>query len=282
MANTESRSTSTFLVSDRDGYRRLRQLLTGTQGVGSITRPGRALEQVRELRADQYGLRTMLKVEGIEIKFEIVLEARIALENPGPADHIHGVATLTPLDMAASKLLALSDRWRDDAVFSRDLIDLAMMAPPRKLLRQAIDKARGAYGDSIESDLAKAVEDLRTRPHRLDDCMQAMQMTGVSKAMLWSRIKGLAPQAGMPAARRLVTQVGAPCVAGGRGSSDDSPLRGPGPGGPGPPAVRFAFKRLSNPTPPAPGAHERTAPHEGPRRRGEPRHRRAPPARDSI
>ena len=39
--------------------------------------------------------------------------------------------------MATSKLLANSDRGGDDGVFSRDLIDLAMMAPGLALLRQA-------------------------------------------------------------------------------------------------------------------------------------------------
>jgi hypothetical protein len=150
------------------------------------------LNQVREMRADQYGIRTMLRVDDVEIKFEIVLEGRIELESPGEADRLCGVATLTPLDMITSKLLANSDRWRDDAVLSRDLIDLAMMAPQKKLLRLAIDKAKGAYGDSVESDLAKAIADLRERPHRLDHCMNSMRMTGVSKAVLWTRIKALA------------------------------------------------------------------------------------------
>ena len=68
-----------------------------------------------------------------------------------------------------------------------------MMAPPRKLLRLAVDKAKGAYGASIEDDLAKAVQELRERPHRLDRCMQAMRMTTVSKAVLWTRIKALLP-----------------------------------------------------------------------------------------
>ena len=93
--------------------------------------------------------------------------------------------------MATSKLLANSDRWRDDAVMSRDLIDLAMMAPPKALLKQAMAKAQGAYGDSVPADLATAVEDLRARPHRLDQCMQAMAMTTVSKAALWARIRAL-------------------------------------------------------------------------------------------
>ena len=180
-----------FLVSNKGGYRQLRQLLTGQSGIQAITRPGMALNQVREMRADQYGVRTMLRVDDTQIKFEIVLEGRIALDPPTVDDRICGVATLTPLDMVASKLLANSDRWRDDAVLSRDLIDLAMMAPPKKSLRLAIDKAKAAYGDCIETDLAKAIQDLRERPHRLDHCMQAMHMTTVSKAVLWTRIKAL-------------------------------------------------------------------------------------------
>ena len=168
-----------FLVSDRNGYRALRQLIGGTGGLRAIARAGRTLDQVRDVRADQYGLRTAVRVDGVDVKLEIVLEARITLDPPGADDQIRGVATLTPLDLAASKLLANSDRWADDAVFSRDLIDLAMMEPSKPLLKAAIDKARGAYGDSIENDLRKAIEALRARPHRLDQCMEAMQMRGV-------------------------------------------------------------------------------------------------------
>ena len=182
-----------FLVSRVDGYRQLRQRLMGPDGLRAITRPGEVLNPSREMRADQYGVRTLLQVEGADIKLEIVLEARIELEAPGPDDRLCGVATLTPLDMATSKLLANSDRWRDDAVLSRDLIDLAMMAPPKKLLRRALDKARAAYGDNVVADLAKAIENLRERPHRLDICMKAMAMTTVSKAALWSRIRALVP-----------------------------------------------------------------------------------------
>jgi hypothetical protein len=186
-----------FLVSHREGYRALRQLLSGPMGIAAVCRAGIDLApsftQVREVRADQYGIRTMLRVADAEIKFEIVLEARITLDAPGDDDLLCGVATLTPLDAAASKLLANSDRWRDDAVLCRDLIDLAMVAPPKALLRQAIAKAQGAYGASIEADLRSAIQALRERPHRLDHCMQAMRMTTVPKALLWKRIKALEP-----------------------------------------------------------------------------------------
>jgi hypothetical protein len=183
-----------FLVSDVAGYRELRQRLTGPQGVQAVVREGRVLEAVRELRADQYGLRTLLRVEGMEIKFEVVLEGRIELEPPGADDLVCGVACLTRLDMATTKLLANSDRWADDSVFSRDLIDLAMLQPKGKLLKQALAKARAAYGDSIERDLAKAVDHLLTRDGRLERCMAAMQVD-VPRALLWQRIKALRPAA---------------------------------------------------------------------------------------
>lgn len=182
-----------FLVSRVEGYRVLRQRLTGPEGMGAITRVGRSLACLREVRADQYGIRTLLQVDGANIKFEIVLEGRIELEPAGPDDRICGVSTLTPLDMVTTKLLANADRWRDDAVFSRDLIDLAMMAAPPRLMQQALRKAQTAYGDSVALCLTKAIDDLRQRPHRLDQCMRAMAMTSLSKAALWARIRALAP-----------------------------------------------------------------------------------------
>jgi hypothetical protein len=181
-----------FLTSDLAGYRALRQRLTGPGGINAITRSQTPLEQLRNMRADQYGVRTLLSVDGVAIKFEIILEARIALAAPGPSDRICGVATLTPLDMATSKLLANADRWRDDSVLCRDLIDLAMLQPPKTLLGQAIVKATLAYGHSIETSLSQAIHDLRERPHRLDYCMAAMRMISVPKALLWKRIKALA------------------------------------------------------------------------------------------
>jgi len=184
-----------FLVSDIGGYRHLRQLLMGDQGLGALARRGLQIQQSAELRADQYGIRSSVRVDDTEIKFEIVLEARIALELPDAEDRIGDIATLTPLDMATSKLLANSDRWADDSVFSRDVIDLAMMNPGAKLLRQATAKAGGAYGDSIEADLAKAAEALLSRQGRMDRCMAVLQMTPtVTPALLRQRIKALLPR----------------------------------------------------------------------------------------
>lgn len=184
-----------FLVSDMAGYRSLRQLLTSGDGLRPLVRESAELQQAREVRADQYGIRTSVRMEDIEIKFEIVLEARMELEAPGAADRVCGIATLTPLDLAASKLLANSDRWADDSVFSRDLIDLAMMQPGIALLQCAAGKARQAYGESIDRDLARAAEALLDRPGRMDRCMEMLQMTpAVPPALLRQRIKALLPR----------------------------------------------------------------------------------------
>lgn len=180
-----------FLVSDVASYRTLRQLLTGPAGFAGLLRAGaEPLGQSGELRADQYGLRTRLLVADQPIKFEIVLEARIDLAAPAANDVLCGVATLTPLDMAASKLLANSDRWSDDSVFNRDVIDLAMMQPNLPLLRKAKTKAEAAYGEAIGRDLDKAVAKLQTRQDWLERCMLAMAIT-LPKAALWARIRAL-------------------------------------------------------------------------------------------
>ena len=180
-----------FLVSDIACYRNLRQLLTGTDGIAAIVRKdAEPLMQLREVRADQYGIRTALQVADLPIKFEIVLEGRIVLSPPGGNDDVCGIATLTPLDMATSKLLANSDRWRDDGVFSRDIIDLAMMNPTLALLRQAVAKAETAYGQAIREDLGKAIQHLQDRQDRLERCMQAMAMN-LPKALVWKNIRAL-------------------------------------------------------------------------------------------
>jgi hypothetical protein len=180
-----------FLVSDIQGYRHLRQLLTGPEGVMPLITGAHALiEQAREVRADQDGIRTLLNVDGQLIKFEIVLEGRIELARPGADDQIEGVATMSPLGMLTGNLLANADRWADDGFFSRDVIDMAMMRPGLPLLRQALAKAESAYGQAVSADLAKAIERLRTRTGWLERCMQAMQMQ-VPKAVLWQQIKAL-------------------------------------------------------------------------------------------
>lgn len=180
-----------FLVSDPDGYRQLRQQLAGARNIDALLRAGAAsVALARDIRADQYGIRTALLVDGVRIKFEIIREARIALDEPARNELVCGIATLATTDLAASKLLANADRWRDDSVFSRDAIDLAMMDLPPRRLRPAIDKAAQAYGSVVVEDMRRALDALRERPAHLERCMRTMAMA-MPPAVLQQRLRML-------------------------------------------------------------------------------------------
>ena len=100
-----------LMISNKDNYRELRQRLTSGNDLAPIIREGSKLLLAREIRADQYGIRTMISAGGVEIKFEIVFEGRIQFQEPKQEDRICGVSTITRSDMATCKLLATSDRW---------------------------------------------------------------------------------------------------------------------------------------------------------------------------
>lgn len=180
-----------FLVSDLSGYRDLRQRVRARDGLAALVRdavsPPRLL---REIRADQYGIRTQVEVAGTPIKLEIVHEARIALGSPAVDDEVCGIATLSRVDMAASKLLANSDRGLDDSTWNRDLVDLAMLAPGVRVLTPALAKAEGAYGKDIRRDLSRSAERLRGQDGWLETCMERLQMR-LPKAVLWQYMRKL-------------------------------------------------------------------------------------------
>ena len=97
-----------FLCASTDGYRVLRAAVF-EGGLGPLARA--PLKLLRDLRADQYGIRTFIEVEGVAVKFEIVREARIDLG--GALDPTLGVPVLTREDLFAEKLLANADRSND-------------------------------------------------------------------------------------------------------------------------------------------------------------------------
>lgn len=164
-----------FLVADAAGFRDLRMLLRGARDLRALTREGASpVVMDDEVRIDRYGIRAFLRQEDVRIKFEIVAEHRIAFDVPGRNDAVCGVASLTLGDLAASKLLANADRGRDDSVFARDAIDLAMLDLPPRRLRAALDKATAAYGASVLDDILAAVSALHERQGWLERCARTM------------------------------------------------------------------------------------------------------------
>jgi hypothetical protein len=63
-----------FLCADADGYRELRTRATERGVRAFFPEP---VEAVRDLQIDQYGLRTVVRLEGQLITFEIIREGRI-------------------------------------------------------------------------------------------------------------------------------------------------------------------------------------------------------------
>ena len=180
-----------FLVSDIPSYRDLRNLVRESNGIQAImTGDSDQSLQYANVRSDQYGIRTKIFVDRQPVKFEIILEGRVSLNQPGQSDRILGVSTLTALDMATSKLLANSDRGMDMGVHCRDVIDLAMMNLSKLDLRKAVEKAEEAYGKAVLIDISKVIDLIRAREDLLERCMMAMDVS-VPRALLLQNINKL-------------------------------------------------------------------------------------------
>lgn len=181
-----------FVVADRLAYRALRDLLN-EQGTTALFRaPCPTMTLAHPLRMDQYGLRTRIGVDVVSIKLEIIHEARMPLAAPTLDDQVCGVATATRRDLAAMKLLANADRWGDDSVFSRDVIDLAHITLPAGALREALRISQDVYGNAVPRELGKALQALQRREGWLDRCLQALAIT-TPKAQVWRRLRALRP-----------------------------------------------------------------------------------------
>ena len=159
-----------FLCASNEGYRLLRN--TVSDELGLLQRQG--LKHLRPVRADRYGIRTTLEVEGVPIKLEIVSEGRIKIE--GELDPVLGVPMLSRNDMFAEKLLANADRGLDKSVMSRDMIDLAMMIGTWGAIPLvAWEKAERAYGAHVGRAFAQSVA-LMMDADYLAGCLEKMRM----------------------------------------------------------------------------------------------------------
>lgn len=176
-----------FICSSVDGYRGLRERVRENDA-GWIFREPVTLH--REPRVDQYGIRFAAGIDAVAVKIEITFEARVELDDPRPEERLCGAWTLRPADLAATKLMANADRYADDAMASRDLIDLAMLSDEPTLPAAGVAKARRAYGRSIGHAFERAKALLLEREGRLALCMKRMKMN-LSEPTLRSRIDSL-------------------------------------------------------------------------------------------
>jgi hypothetical protein len=178
-----------FLCATREGYRMLRERLFDHGLRGFFTRD---VEVVREARADRYGIRAVLKIDGAPLKFEIVSEGRIALA--GTADPELPVSRLTDEDLVAEKLLANADRFLDDSALARDVLDLVLLSHELgELPLPAWEKARAAYGDSVDRAFERALQRLRDRPDLVRRALASLDVTAAARDLIEARLAEIAP-----------------------------------------------------------------------------------------
>ncbi|MFC0268360.1 nucleotidyl transferase AbiEii/AbiGii toxin family protein [Kushneria aurantia] len=160
-----------FLCASRQGYRLLRNIISQDSLGALLEAP---LSYLREVRADRYGIRTVLDVDGVPVKVEIVSEARIEIQGcPHP---VFQVPTLSREDMYAEKLLANADRGLDKSTMSRDIIDLAMMIDHWGAIPDAAwAKVRTAYGEHVVKAFRMSSAMVCNRDH-LKHCLNRMHM----------------------------------------------------------------------------------------------------------
>ncbi len=188
-----------FLCSDREGYRALRSTITNVS-LGKIA--ARPISLAREIIADMYGIRTVFAIDGQFIKFEIVNEARIDLS--GAVVKALHVPCLDQPCCFAEKILANDDRWIDESVLSRDIIDLAYMIESwgPEPFGEGMHKAQEAYGDVVLKSVRAAAQRLIDDKTYYKKCVDGLRLVQI--AVLTSGLKRLASkyEVKKPAAKR--------------------------------------------------------------------------------
>ena len=164
-----------FLCADGPGYRKLRNTIS-QNSLGDILREPITLS--REVRADRYGIRTFLDLDGEPVKFEIITEGRILIDE----DPVAGlpVPALDAASCFAEKFLANADRWADRSVLSRDVIDLAFMIRGwgNAAAVAGLERATGAYGNVVVDSLSKAVMKLKEDSRYFRHCSGELAVSG--------------------------------------------------------------------------------------------------------
>jgi Nucleotidyl transferase AbiEii toxin, Type IV TA system len=153
------------------GYKHLRTLILD----GGYQALFHDLSRIQVMRGttDQYGIRMMVIVDEVAIKTEIIAESRFELDPPRYPEW-SPVPCLSINDCFTSKLLANSDRFMDDNVKARDLIDLAILRLKFPIPQSAITKAENAY--EVIRPLKIAIERFQTRGDFREKCFSALQI----------------------------------------------------------------------------------------------------------
>ena len=153
------------------GYKNLRTVIYDG-GHKALFRDSTQIE-IGHSTTDQYGIRMLVTVDDVRIKTEIIAEVRFELDPPRYPEWCP-VPCLSINDCFTAKLLANSDRYMDDSIEARDLIDLAVLRLQSPIPQSAIDKAENAY--EVMRPLKETVQRFQEKPNFRDRCFSALQV----------------------------------------------------------------------------------------------------------
>lgn len=149
---------------------------------------------------DQYGIRMIVFVDNVPIKTEIIAETRFQLDSPRYPEW-SPVPCLSLNDCFTSKLLSNSDRYMDDSVEARDLIDLAILRRQSPIPQVSVEKAENAY--EVMRPLKKAIERFQSRPDYREKCFVGLQIDKAEFPKIIDGIDLLAEDLGLSQTERL-------------------------------------------------------------------------------
>lgn len=180
------------------GYKHLRTFIFegGFQALfGDLSRI-----QVGRGTTDQYGIRMVVLVDGVPIKTEIIAEARFELDPPRYPKW-SPVSCLSFNDCFTSKLLSNCDRYMDDSVASRDLIDLAVLRLQSPIPLEAIEKAEKAY--EVMRPLKQTVKRFQERTDYRERCFSHLQIDEAQIPRIIDGVALLASDLGLTLTERV-------------------------------------------------------------------------------
>ncbi|MFT6906333.1 MAG: hypothetical protein ACJAS1_002999 [Oleiphilaceae bacterium] len=170
-----------FMCPVGPGYRRLREIVGEHNCKPKMFfQKTKSLEFPRDLITNQYGIRFLVIADKQPIKFEIVAEARINLDPPDSFEWTQ-LPCLSKIDRYAEKLLANADRWIDESIESRDLIDLAILRLNSEIPKLAIEKAESAY--PVMNPLNRALQKFQGSKAYQNKCFTALQIENPKRVL---------------------------------------------------------------------------------------------------
>lgn len=148
---------------------------------------------------DQYGIRLLIQSDNSFIKMEIIAESRFQIGSP-QYFFWSLIPCLNNEDIYTSKLLANADRFMDNSVKSRDLIDLAILRLDAKIPCCAIEKAEKAY--EVIRPLKVAIERFQQRESYREQCFLSLQIEELNFSKIIDGIDLLANDLSLPSTKR--------------------------------------------------------------------------------